>query len=61
MKYCLFYTSDTILALIHAEVLQNCHFHVFASLVTVANGHLGLPSGIYLKGFYLQVILTESD
>ena len=53
--------SDTILALIHSEVLQNCPFHVFATLVTAANGHLGLSSGMYLKGFYLQIILIESD
>ena len=46
-------TSDTILTLIHSEVLQNCNFHVYAILVTAANGHLGLPSGINLKKLYL--------
>ena len=33
---------DTILVQIHSEVLENCHFHVFAILVTAADGHVGL-------------------
>ena len=30
---------------------QNFHFHVLLFLVTVADGHLGLPSGINLNEF----------
>ena len=54
------YYFRQIIALIQSEVLQNCHFHVLI-LVAAANEHLRLPSGIYLKGFYLQIILIESD
>ena len=47
---------------IHLEVLQNFQFHfVLLYLVAATNGHLGLPSAIYLRGFYLQIILIESD
>ena len=52
-------SSDTILTQIHLEVLENSHSHVFAILVTAANGHLGLPSGINLKG--LVLVADHSD
>ena len=53
----------TVLVKTHTEVLENCHFQVFAILVTTTNGHLGLASRINKKGFVynLQIILIESD
>ena len=54
------HTSDTVLALIHSEALQNCHFMFLLFLVTAASSQLPSPSGIFLKGFYLQIILIES-
>ena len=52
---------DTMLYHIHSESLEICHFHVLLFLVTIAVGHLGLPSRINLKGLHLQVIPTEFD
>ena len=54
-------TSDKILAVIHSEVFRIVIFMFLLLLVIAANSHLGLPSGICLKGFYLQIILIESD
>ena len=36
--------SDAMMYQLHSEALENCHFDVFAILVTATVGHLGLPS-----------------
>ena len=53
--------GDTVLAQIHSEVLEHCHFHVFAILVTAADSHLRSLGHINLKRLHLQIILIDCD
>ena len=50
-------TSGTILALIHSEFFRIIIFMFLLFLLTAANGHLRLPSGINLKKFYCQKLI----